>query len=108
MLEQPDAGEGLSVPIVSHKLALSQEARASLDAVRVAQESARRRARQQTMQTRIWFALLVGAVALGTVAVVPRVARRWKSRAHAAKSVRPSPVAQGSATPVSASSTTEA
>jgi len=102
MLQQPDAGEGLSVPIVSHKLSLSQEARASLDAVRVAQENARRRARRQTMQTRIWFVLLVGAVALGTIAAVPRVARRWKSRAHAAKSVHPSPVAQGSVAPTAA------
>jgi tetratricopeptide (TPR) repeat protein len=109
MLEQPDIdmdidmGERRGVAIVSLKLALSQEARASLAAVRVAQEGAQRRARQQTMQARIWLALVVGAVALGAVALRPRVAHWRQSRAKTAKpaptSPRTPPVALGTAAP---------
>jgi hypothetical protein len=105
MLEQPDTdmGESGGVAIVSLKLALSQEARASLAAVRMAQGSAQRRARQQTMQARIWLALLVGAVALGAVTLRPRVARWRQSRAQTAKPARTSPrtppIALGSAAP---------
>jgi len=91
MLEQPEIGESRGVAIVSLKLALSQEVRASLAAVRVAQESAQRRARQQTMQARIWLALLVGAVALGAVVSRPRVARWRQSRAKAANPAQISP-----------------
>jgi tetratricopeptide (TPR) repeat protein len=93
MLEQRDMdmGESRGVAIVSLKLALSQEARASLAAVRVAQEGAQRRARRQTMQARIWLALLVGAVALGAVASRPRVAEWRQSRAKAAKPAPTSP-----------------
>jgi hypothetical protein len=91
MLEQPDIGESHGVAIVSLKLALSQETRASLAAVRVAQESAQRRARQQTMQARIWLALLVGAVALGAVTSRPRVAAWRRARAKAAQPARTSP-----------------
>ena len=83
--------ESHGVAIVSLKLALSQETRASLAAVRVAQESAQRRARQQTMQARIWLALLVGAVALGAVTLRPRVAAWRQSRAETAKRARTSP-----------------
>jgi tetratricopeptide (TPR) repeat protein len=81
MLEQSETGEGRAVAIVSLKLALSQETRASLAAVRVAQESAHRRARRQTIQARIWFALLVGAVALGAGPLRPRLAHWRQSRA---------------------------
>ena len=90
MLEQPDRhtdvdmGESRGVAIVSLKLALSQETRASLAAVRVAQESAQRRARQQTMRARIRLALLVGAVALGAVTLKPRVAQWRQSPAKTA------------------------
>jgi tetratricopeptide (TPR) repeat protein len=91
MLELPDTGEDRGVAIVSLKLALSQETRASLAAVRVAQESAQRRARQQTVQARIMFALLVGAVAFGAVTLRPRVAHWRQSRAKAAQPARPSP-----------------
>jgi tetratricopeptide (TPR) repeat protein len=91
MLEQPDTEERRGVAMVSLKLALSQETRASLAAVRVAQESAQRRARQQTMQARIWLALLVGAVALGAVTSRPRVARWRQWRAKIAKSAPASP-----------------
>jgi len=109
MLEQPDIdmdidmGERRGVAIVSLKLALSQEARASLAAVRVAQEGAQRRARQQTMQARIWLTLVVGVVALGAVALRPRVAHWRQSRAKTAKpaptSPRTPPVALGPAAP---------
>jgi tetratricopeptide (TPR) repeat protein len=91
MLEQPDTGESHGVAIVSLKLALCQETRASLAAVRVAQESAQRRARRQTMQARIWLALLVGAAALGAVTLRPRVSRWRHSRAETAKPARTSP-----------------
>ena len=91
MLEQPDTGESRGVAIVSLKLALSQDARASLAAVRVAQESAQRRARQQTMQARLWLALLAGAVALGAVTLRPRVAQWRQSRAKTAKPAQTSP-----------------
>ncbi len=106
MLEQPDTGENRGVAIVSLKLALSQETRASLAAVRVAQESAQRRARQQTMQARIWFALLVGAVALGAVALGPRVTRWRQSRAQAAKPAPTSPRAWPAAPEAAAPGTT--
>ncbi|HSY40692.1 MAG TPA: hypothetical protein VLA79_14225 [Polyangia bacterium] len=93
MLEQPDTEERSGFAIVSLKLALSQEARASLAAVRVAQESAQKRARRQTMETRLGVALLLGAAALGAVASAPRLARWRQSRAQAANAVRPSPLA---------------
>lgn len=100
MLEQPDTGESRGVALVSLKLALSQEARASLAAVRVAQESAQRRARQQTMQARIWLALLVGAVALGAVTLRPRVAEWRQSRAKTAKPAPTSPRTPARAWPI--------
>ena len=85
MLEQPDTGESRGIAIVSLKLALSQEARASLAAVRVAQETAQRRARRQTIETRIGVALMAGAIAVGAVAWGPRVTHWRQSRAHAGK-----------------------
>ena len=99
MLEQPETGENRAVAIVSLKLALSQEARASLAAVRVAQESAQKRARRQTMETRLGVALLLGAAALGAVASGPRLARWRQSRAQAANAVRTSPLAPEAAAP---------
>jgi tetratricopeptide (TPR) repeat protein len=93
MLEQPETGDAGGVSIVSLKLALSQEARASLAAVRVAQENAQRRARQQTVQARLWFALLVGAVALGAIVLRPRVAGWRQSRAAMAHAGQPASAA---------------
>ena len=108
MLEQPDAEEGPGFAIVSLKLALSQETRASLAAVRVAQESAQRRARRQTIQAWLWVAFLVGAGALGAIVLRPRVAHWRHARAQAASSAqtstptspRTSPLAPESAAPV--------
>jgi tetratricopeptide (TPR) repeat protein len=88
MFEQVDTGENRGVAIVSLKLALSQEARESLAAVRVAQESAQRRARRQTIQARLGVVLLAGAVAAGAVTWGPRVAQWRQSRAQAARTVR--------------------
>jgi hypothetical protein len=100
MLEQPETGENRGVAIVSLKLALSQEARASLAAVRVAQESAHKRARRQTMETRLGVALLLGAAALGAVASGPRLARWRQSRARAANAVRTALPAPETAAPI--------
>ena len=92
MLEQPEMAENHGVAIVSLKLrALPGDARCWLAAVRVAQESAQRRARQQTIHARIWLALLVGAVALGAVTLRPRVAAWRRSRAETAKPTSTSP-----------------
>jgi tetratricopeptide (TPR) repeat protein len=91
MLEQPEMGERRGVAIVSLKLALSQETRASLAAVRAAQEGAQRRARRQTMQARIWLALLVGAVALGAGGLRPRLAHWRQSRAKTTQPARTPP-----------------
>ncbi len=99
MLEQSEMGEGRAVAIVSLKVALSEETRASLAAVRVAQESAHRRARQQTLRARIWFALLVGAVALGAGPLRPRLAQWRQSRAKTAQSARTSRIAPEQAAP---------
>jgi tetratricopeptide (TPR) repeat protein len=90
MLQQPETGKNRGVAIVSLKLALSQETRASLAAVRVAQESAQRRARRQTMETRLGVALLLGAAALGAVALKPRLTHWRQSRAQAATVLRTS------------------
>lgn len=99
MLEQLETGESRAIAIVSLKLALSQETRASLAAVRVAQESAQRRARQQTMLARIWFALLVGAVALGAGTLKPRLAhwRQWRAKTAQAQPARTAPAAMAHA-----------
>ncbi len=91
MLEQSETGEGRAVAIVSLKVALSEETRASLAAVRVAQESAQRRAQRQTLQARILFALLVGAVALGAGTLRPRLAHWRQSRAKTAQPAPTSP-----------------
>ena len=99
MLEHPDTEERPGFAIVSLKLALSQETRSSLAAVRVAQESAQRRARRQTLETRIGVALLLGAAALGAVAIRPHLAHWRQSRAQVATSTRTSLVATVIAAP---------
>ena len=101
MMDQPDAVADPKVPIVSFKLALSEEARASLETVRVAQELARGRARRQTVQTRIRCATLVGAVALAAL-LAPRLARLRHARVQASLSAPTSPIPSAPATPVPA------
>lgn len=60
---------------VSFRLALAQEARASLEAVREAQEAARLRARRQTRRARLLFVVSMAGLALAAVAMGPRVTR---------------------------------
>jgi Flp pilus assembly protein TadD len=87
-MEQPDAA-AVTISMVTLGRRLSSEARASLEAVRVAQDAARLRARRQTAQTRIWFTVLLGAVVVAAIVAGPRVASRWRhARPQAATSVR--------------------
>ena len=76
-MEQPDAA-AVTISMVTLGRRLSSEARASLEAVRVAQDAARLRARRQTAQTRIWFTMLVGAVVVAGIVATPRIAARWR------------------------------
>ena len=85
--------------IESLRPGLSEEVRASLEAVRVAQAAARLRARRQTMQTRLWCATVVGGVALMTFAFAPRMARWWQARSRPAKSAQPSATGSRAAAP---------
>ncbi len=88
---------------------LPEGARLSLEAIRVAQEAARARARRQTLHTRIWFAVSLAAVTLAAFAMGPRVSR-W-AHARAARKVMPArPVAVSPApiTPAPASNTSVA
>ncbi len=89
MMQQSDVSVTPGVPITSFRQVLSQEVRASLDAVREAQEAARLQARQETRRARFWFAMSVGALALAGVAVGPRVSRWWHVRHHKAAVARP-------------------
>src|SRR5262245_34452912 len=101
-MEQPDVATAPAATLVSIKLALSDEARASLAAVRVAQESARTRARRQTVRTRIWFAFVVAGMALAAVAFAPRLKRLRPFRAKAvttATGAKPVPRAPASPAP---------
>jgi len=92
-MEQLDFSPGPSVvSIGAVKLSLSEEARASLEAVRAAQEVARRQARQQTRRARLWFLTIVGGVAVAA-AFGPRFARGWQGRATPAAAALPAPVA---------------
>jgi tetratricopeptide (TPR) repeat protein len=92
MMEQAEVVPAPGVAIQSVKLALSSEARASLEAVRVAQESARERARRQTVQARLWFAIVLGALGLVAVLVGPRIARLRASRAKPVATARPAAI----------------
>jgi hypothetical protein len=84
MMQQSDVSVTPGVPITSFRQVLSQEVRASLEAVRVAQEEARLQARRQTRQARLWFATMVGVLALGGFAVGPRLSHWWHARRHKA------------------------
>jgi tetratricopeptide (TPR) repeat protein len=75
---------------MSLRAALSDEARASLEAVRVAQDAAREHARQQTRNARLLFAIGT-ATALLVGGLAPRVAR-WR-HAHGPASVAALPAA---------------
>jgi tetratricopeptide (TPR) repeat protein len=91
MMEQAEVQARVSGAQVVAGRALSNEVRASLEAVRVAQEAARVRARRQTLRTRLWFAMLVGAGFAAAIAVGPRVVRWRQARTAAAAPARPVP-----------------
>jgi len=93
MMEQAEVQAGVGAPKMPVGRALSDEVRASLDAIRVAREAAHERARRQTMKTRLWFALVVGAVGVATVTVGPRVLRWRHGRVQAAAPVIPAAAA---------------
>jgi len=85
---------------MSPRHALSAEVRASLEAVRVARDAARVRARRQTVQARIWFAASLAAAALAAFTFVPRIARWRHARAQVATTAHRLPVAPQPAAPV--------
>jgi tetratricopeptide (TPR) repeat protein len=73
MFEHVDDGSsGVLASFSGIKLPLSEEARASLAAVRAAQEAARLRARRETVRTRLWFGAIVAAIAVAVVVIGPR------------------------------------
>lgn len=99
MIEQVDVPAGAAAASVSLGRALSDEARASLEAVRVAQEAARERARRQTVQARIWFAVVLGAVGVAALAVGVHLVRARHARAQAATAAHPAPISPAGTTP---------
>ena len=94
MMQQPEVQVAADGPVVLGGRALSDQVRASLEAVREAQEAARVRARRQTVRTRIWFVAMVAAGALTALAVGPRLARGRHAAvpAAAAAPVQPSSI----------------
>jgi tetratricopeptide (TPR) repeat protein len=70
-----DDSSGVLASFSGIKLPLSEEARASLAAVRAAQEAARLRARRETLQTRLWFGAIVAAISVAVVVIGPRAKR---------------------------------
>jgi tetratricopeptide (TPR) repeat protein len=72
MYEHVDDSSGVLASFSGIKLPLSEEARASLAAVRAAQEAARLRARRETVRTRLWFGAIVAAISVAVVAIGPR------------------------------------
>ena len=77
MMEQPEVVGPGAMAVGSLKIALSNDARASLEAVRAAQEAARHRARQQTRQARLMFATGIAAAGLLAAGLAPRL-ERWR------------------------------
>jgi tetratricopeptide (TPR) repeat protein len=92
MMEQAEVSASASTPIGSLRVALSDEARASLQAVHVAQEAARERARQQTRQARLMFAAGAAMALLVAGLAAPRVARWKEARRRAPIATLPSAV----------------
>jgi tetratricopeptide (TPR) repeat protein len=92
IMEQAAVIAGVGSESTSPKRELPAEVLASLEAVRVAQENARRRARRETLHARIWFVVLVGAVGVGIAGLKPWWARHGQLRT--AEAVHPSSVAR--------------
>ena len=84
-MQQPDVTVEVRVSSGVPMRPLSDEVRASLEAIRVAQVAAQMRSRRQTLRARLWLATILAGTALATVALAPRLTRRWHARApHAA------------------------
>jgi hypothetical protein len=92
-MQQPDVTVEVRVPHGVPVRPLSDEVRASLEAVRVARVAAQQRSRRQTMRARIWLTAIMAGTALATVALAPRLTRRWHARAQPAAPASASPVA---------------
>jgi hypothetical protein len=91
MMEQLEVPGAATVPNVLAGRPLSDEVRASLEAVRLAQVAARARARRQTVRARIWLAAAMGAAGLAALAFGPRIAGRRHARPQAATPAAPAP-----------------
>jgi tetratricopeptide (TPR) repeat protein len=92
MMQQPEVSAPSAVEVGSLKIALSDDARASLHAVRVAQEAARTRARQQTRQARLLFAIGAAAAVLLVGGLAPRLAHWRQARRRAPIATLPAAV----------------
>jgi tetratricopeptide (TPR) repeat protein len=92
MMEQAEVIAASGLQTTSPKRSLPEDVRASLEAVRMAQESARRRARRETLHARLWVVVLVGAVGVGIAGL--RTWRERHGRLRTAESVPTSPVAR--------------
>ena len=97
IMEQQDVSVGAavpaSVPVESLRRGLSNEVRASLEAVRVAGVVARARARRQTLHARIALATMLIGLALFALAFGPRLAREIRARRHHVVATAPVAVA---------------
>jgi tetratricopeptide (TPR) repeat protein len=97
IMEQQDVSVGAAVPasapVESLRRGLSNEVRASLEAVRVAGVVARARARRQTLNARIALATMLVGLAVFALAFGPRVARAIHARRHAVTAAAPMTVA---------------
>lgn len=91
MIQEQDVAA--AAPSLSFRLALAEEARASIEAVRVAQEAARLSARRQTRRARLLFVVSMAGLALAVLGVSPRFARWRQARGHAAEIAQPASVA---------------
>jgi len=80
----PEQDLSSAPPTLSFRLALAEEARASLEAVRVAQEAARLSARRQTRRARLLFLVSMAGLALVVLGVSPRLSHSRHPQAPAA------------------------
>jgi hypothetical protein len=97
IMEQQDVSAGAavpaSVPVESLRRGLSNEVRASLEAVRVAGVVARARARRQTLHARIALATMLVGLTVAALAFGPRLVREIRARRHAVTAAAPVAIA---------------
>jgi tetratricopeptide (TPR) repeat protein len=101
-MQQPDVTVEVRIPTGVPVRPLSDEVRASLEAIRVAQVAAQMRSRRQTLRARLWLATVMAGTALAAVALAPRLTRRWHARAQHAAPASASPRAPEPAAAVTA------